>query len=60
VDMLVIDLGLCRGLSLAGGLATTWAGFPLIDLGLCCRLSLAGGVMTDLRGKPMPPCARTR
>jgi hypothetical protein len=60
VDVLVIDLGLYRGISLAGGVAKTWAGLPLIGLGLCCRLSLAAGVMTDPRGESMPPGARTR
>jgi hypothetical protein len=60
VDAFVIDLGVCRGPSLAGGVAKTWTGLPLIGLGLCCRLSLAAGVMTDPRGESMPPDARTR
>jgi hypothetical protein len=60
VDVLVISLGLCRGRSLAGGVATTWARLPLIGLWLCCRLSLAGGMMIDSRGKSMPPSALTR
>jgi hypothetical protein len=60
VDVLVISLELCRGMSLAGGVGTTWAGLPLIGLWLCCRLSLAGGMMIDSRGKSMPPSARTR